>query len=224
MFWGLSMKTICGAMRANMWLTSLLMLVAASVSVSARNVPGAPEALSTLDQVIEEEPQLPVEQAKLTYDEAGGIAYLQTIDAVIDAIEGLPQPQGAATVSFSISYQIGNPESATGMFSVGTGTEDLLTGELLRTGYADSVFGLFFQTVSGTYAKFFGPNAILLAQMDPGFGLNPFETFVPGEMYAASLNVVKPVPLPAAAGALALGFGAIVAVGRVRRKPPRDKR
>jgi len=87
-------------------------------------------------------------------------------------------------------------------------------------GYTEDTVELLFGDLFGSKAAEFNKQVLMTVAFDDQLGLNPFDAFVDGDIYTASLqlaNVVPPQVIPLPAGTVLLLSG-LAGFGLMRRR------
>jgi hypothetical protein len=149
---------------------------------------------------------------------------LSTFGAQVDFTDGV-SPTGFTEIGFGIGFLLADPTTgATGGFDIFDEDGLFLDGELLAVGFTEDVIGLQFGNLGGSNASSFGSSVLASIAFDDALGANPFDGFVDGEYYGASITTsnvadatVAPVPLPAGLPLLLTSLGGIVLLRRRRK-------
>lgn len=168
-------------------------------------------------------PTIQASFAQIEYLDDAPDGDLSTFDAEVDFTDGVSLT-GSAFIDFGIGYSQADPGDVPGGgFSVfdDDGFNEALAGDIVDIGFTEDVIELLFDVVAGSEQSLFGSQVLMLINFDDPLdvlGANPFDGFLDGEIYAASLSVsrvVAPIPLPAG---LPLMIGALAAFGLLRRR------
>ncbi len=160
--------------------------------------------------------------AFVDYLEFGGDGDLSSFFNSIDSSSGVT-PVGFSDLSFGVGFPLATPTiGATGFFDIFDDNGQFLAGDLLAVGFTEDVIELQFNNLIGSVAGSFGSSVLALITFDDSLGPNPFNTFLDGDFYTASVSIsnvvnenTNAVPEP---NILALLFISLVGMFLYRRK------
>jgi PEP-CTERM motif-containing protein len=148
--------------------------------------------------------------------------------AEIDSSNGVT-PDGSTTLDFDAAFPLATPTiNATGFLDILDANGQFLGGDLLAVGFTEDVVELQFNNLLGSAAGDFGSSVLALVTFDDPLnalvGPNPFNSFVDGDFYTASVSISNVVNASAGANAvpepniLALLFISLIGMFYYRRK------
>ena len=191
-------------------------LVAAGFALSAGAASAATLGLTT------EAPTIEASFAVVDFFDLDPDGDLSTFDAEVDFTDevSLTDP---AFISFGFGYSLADPtDGPTGGFDIfeDFGFSLALSGDLEQVGFFTDTIELLFGSLTGSAAGSFGSQALMTIIFDDPLGDNPFDAFVDGEIYNASISVssvAAPAVIPLPAG-LPLLLTGLLGLGSVRRR------
>jgi len=141
-------------------------------------------------------PTLGSSSITIDYLEFGGDGDLSSFGAGIDSSNGVI-PLGINDLSFSAAFSLAAPTiGATGFFDIFDDSGQFLSGNLFAVGFTENVIELQFNNLIGSAAGSFGNSVLALVAFDDPLGLNPFNSFIDGEFYPASVDILNVVAEP----------------------------
>ncbi len=159
-------------------------------------------------------PTLGSSSVLVDYLEFGTDGVLLSFDSEIDSSSGVT-PVGFTDLAFDASFPLLTPTSgATGFFDIFDNGgqflgDQFLGGDLLAVGFTEDVIELQFGNLFGPAVGSFGSSVLALVTFDDPLGPNPFNSFVDGDSYFASVsisNVASVVPEPNVLAILLIGL------------------
>ena len=193
-----------------------------ATALMAAGVPlGAGQAVAATLGLTTEAPTRSSSMAFIDYLEFGTDGDLSTFGAEVDATDGV-SPVGFTEIGFGIGFSLADPTTgATGGFDVFDEDGLFLAGDVLAVGFTEDVIELQFGNLNGSGVGSFGSSVLAQIAFDDPIGANPFESFVDGEFYSASITIssvgddsVAPIPLPAGLPLLLVGMGGMALLRR----------
>ncbi len=141
---------------------------------------------------------------------------LSTFGAVVDFTDGV-SPFGFTEISFGVGYDLVKPTiGASGGFDVFDENGLFLGGELKAVGFSENEVEFQFENLSGAAASDFDSSVLMVISFFDALGANPFDAFVDGTAYDASISIanVKPVSEPAMMPLIMLAFLGMTIINR----------
>lgn len=127
--------------------------------------------------------------AFVDYLEFGGDGDLSSFFNSIDSSSGVT-PVGFTDLSFGVGFSLATPTvGATGFFDIFDDNGQFLAGDLLAVGFTEDVIELQFNNLIGSAAGSFGSSVLTLITFDDPLGPNPFDSFLDGDFYTASVSI-----------------------------------
>lgn len=134
--------------------------------------------------------------AFVDYLEFGGDGDLSSFFNPIDSSSGVT-PVGFADLTFGVGFSLATPTlGATGFFDIFDNNGLFLGGDLLAVGFTQDVVELQFDNLIGSAAGSFGNSVLALVSFNDPLGSNPFNSFVDGDFYTASISISNVVSEP----------------------------
>ncbi len=134
-------------------------------------------------------PTLGSSSVSIDYLEFGGDGDLSSLFNSIDLSSGVT-PVGQAALYFSVGFPLATPTiGATGFFDIFDDNGQFLAGDLLAVGFTEGVIELQFNNLIGSAAGSFGNSVLALINFDDPLGANPFNAFLDGNIYTASVSI-----------------------------------
>lgn len=141
---------------------------------------------------------------------------LASFGAEVDFTDGA-SPTGFTTIDFAAGYSLADPAlNLSGFLDVSDENGQFLVGDLLAVGFTEDIVELQFGNLTGSGAGLFSSSVLALIAFDDPLGANPFDSFVDGDSYIASVSIsnVAPIPLPAGLPLLLAGLGGLALLRR----------
>ena len=136
-----------------------------------------------------QDPTLGSSSIVVDYLQFGGDGDLASFGAGIDSSSGVT-PTGFADLSFDAAFPLATPTiGATGFFDIFDNNGQFLAGDLMAVGFTQDVVELQFNNLIGSAASSFGSSVLALITFDDALGLNPFNSFIDGDFYTASVSI-----------------------------------
>lgn len=157
--------------------------------------------------------------AIVDYLEFGGDGILLSFGSAIDSSSGV-SPVGVTDLTFDASFPLLTPTSgATGFFDIFDAgfSNHFLGGDLLAVGFTTDVIELQFDNLIGSASGSFGSSVLALVTFFDPLGPNPFDSFVDGNSYFASVSISNVVTVPEPS-VLALLLISLIGMSFYRRK------
>ena len=125
------------------------------------------------------------------YLQFGGDGDLASFGAGIDSSNGV-MPLGITDLSFDAAFPLATPTiGATGFLDLFDTNGQFLAGDLLAVGFTQNVIELQFNNLIGSAAGSFGSSVLALVTFDDPLGPNPFNSFIDGDFYDASVRILN---------------------------------
>ncbi len=160
------------------------------------------------------------------YLEFGSDGDLLSFFSAIDSSNGVT-PVGSTVLDFNAAFPLATPTiGATGFFDIFDDNGQFLSGDLLAVGFTEDVVELQFNNLIGSAAGSFGNSVLALVAFDDPLGPNPFNSFIDGDFYTASVSissVVLPVASVSEPNILGLLFISLIGMFFYRRKTKHGK-
>lgn len=127
---------------------------------------------------------------------------LSTFGSVVDFTDGI-SPNGLSKIGFGVGFDLSFPTiGATGGFDIFDQNGLFLGGDIKALGFTDNIIQFQFGSLVGSANADFGSSILMTITFSDSLGANPFNSFVDGESYAASISLsrVTAVPEPPSLG------------------------
>ncbi len=134
-------------------------------------------------------PTLGSSSAFIDYLEFGGDGDISSFFNSLNSSSGVT-PVGLTDLSFGVGFSLATPTvGATGFFDIFDDNGQFLAGDLFAVGFTEDIIELQFNNLIGSAAGSFGNSVLALVTFDDPLGPNPFNSFIDGNFYTASVSI-----------------------------------